>query len=163
MTFVVQYLKQIKRSDLSVACEIWKHETAGRFCWDRICCNIDNGNRNCWCAWGMFHLIPYIFVDLVRPTPSQRMNEKKSYFMRPWSPNHDLDQWRRIKWNLSLASICFAKSELRLLRWSQSKHLNTLSPVSVISLTIFDCTMAENKTSTRNSTPANHSPIHIIL
>ena len=143
MTFVVQYLKQIKRSDLSVACEIWKHETAGRFYWDRICCNIDNGNRNCWCARGMFHLIPYIFVDLVRPTPSQRMNEKS---LISWSPNHDLDQWRRIKWNLSLASICFAKSELRLLRWSQSKHLNTLSPVSVISLTIFDCTMAENKT-----------------
>ena len=58
----------------------------------------------------------------------------------------DLDHWRRIKWNLSLASICFAKSALRLLRWSQSVHLNTLSPVSVISLTIFDCTMAENKT-----------------
>ena len=152
MTFVVQYLKQIKRSDLSVACEIWKHETAGRFCWDRICCNIDNGNRNCWCAWGMFHLIPYIFVDPVRPTPSQRKNKKGLFHGLQTILDWDLDHWRRIKWNLSLASICFAKSELRLLRWSQSKHLNTLSPVSVISLTIFDCTMAENKTEWHSDT-----------
>ena len=83
---------------------------------------------------------------ILRPNPSQGKNKKISFHALhgPFYPTICSRSW--IKWNHSLASICFAKSALRLLRWSQSKHLNTLSPVSVISRTIFDCTMAENKT-----------------